>query len=244
MAAVEQREGPPDDADAGPPKLGAGGGREIERLVFFSDAVMAIAMTLLVIDLRLPGAMGPEATDAELRAALGDLGQSFLGVLLSFMVIAVWWLGHDRLFRAVSRADGALLVLNFAFLGAIAFIPFPTALIGRYVDLPSAVILYAATNAVAGSALLLMRWHAGRRGFIAAEAPLERRHRLAAAAPAPLVFALSIPVAVIDSTAGALSWLAIIPAVLAVRWWFERALRRAEASVEAPAEAPAVSPPG
>src|SRR5664279_4890207 len=124
------------------PDLGAGGGREVERLIFFSDAVMAIAMTLLVIDLKLPESLGAMTSDADLRAALDGLGPRFLSVLLSFAVIAIWWNGHNRIFRNLERADGALVVLNLVFLGAIAFLPFPTALIGRYVDRPSAVVLY------------------------------------------------------------------------------------------------------
>lgn len=215
-------------------ELGAGGGREVERLIYFSDAVMAIAITLLVIELRIPEALGQTATDAELRSALEDLGQSFLSVMLSFMVIAVWWIGHNRLYRTIARTDGLLLLLNFVFLGAIAFIPFPTTLIGRFVNLPSAVMLYAATNFVAGSAILAMRWHADRRGFIGVESPLERRRRMVAAALAPLVFALSIPIAAVDATTGALSWILMVPATLAVRWWFARAMRReAAATAEA-----------
>lgn len=212
------------------PDLGAGGGREVERLVFFSDAVMAIAITLLVIDLRLPETLEQTATAADLRAALESLGPRFLSVLLSFMVIAVWWVGHNRLFRSLSRADGRLVLLNFVFLGAIAFLPFPTAVIGRFVNLSPAVVLYAATNVVAGSALLLMRWHADRRGFIPGETASERRLRLAMAALAPIAFALSIPLALVDSTLAALAWLLMVPAAFAVRWWFGRAARREAAA--------------
>jgi uncharacterized membrane protein len=208
------------------PELGAGGGREIERLIFFSDAVMAIAITLLVIDLRLPETLEQTATAADLRAALEELGPRFLSVALSFMVIAVWWVGHNRLFRSLSRSDGRLVLLNFVFLAAIAFLPFPTAVIGRFVNLSPAVILYATTNVVAGSALLLMRWHADRRGFIPAETATERRLRLAMAALAPMAFAFSIPLALVDSTLAALTWLAMVPAAFAVRWWFGRAGRR------------------
>lgn len=210
------------------PELGAGGGREIERLIFFSDAVMAIAITLLVIDLRLPETLEQTATASDLRAALDALGPRFLSVGLSFMVIAVWWVGHNRLFRSLGRADGRLVLLNFAFLGAIAFLPFPTAVIGRFVNLSPAVVLYAATNVVAGTSLLLMRWHADRRGFIPAETPRERRLRLTMAAIAPVVFALSIPLALVDPMLAALSWLLMVPAAFTVRWWFGRAGRRRE----------------
>jgi TMEM175 potassium channel family protein len=215
-------------------ELGAGGGREVERVIFFSDAVMAIAITLLVIELHVPETLDQTATDAELRSALSDLGQSFLSVMLSFMVIAVWWFGHNRLYRTITRTDGPLLLLNFVFLAAIAFIPFPTTLIGRFVNLPSAVMLYAATNFVAGSAILAMRWHADRRGFLDIDTPLERRRRMVAAALAPLVFAVSIPIAAMDATTGALSWILMVPATLAVRWWFARAMRReAAAAIQA-----------
>jgi uncharacterized membrane protein len=206
-----------------PPDLGAGGGREVERLIYFSDAVMAIAMTLLVVDLRLPETLTQAATDADLRAVLADLGPRFLSVALSFMVIAVWWNGHHRLFRTLERSDGRIVLLNFVFLAAIAFLPFPTNLIGRFVNLPTAVALYAATNLVAGSALLAMRWHADRRGFIPLEPPLERRRRLAMASLAPIGFALTIPLAFVNATLAALSWILLVPAVIAVRWWFARA---------------------
>jgi uncharacterized membrane protein len=213
------------------PELGAGGGREVERLVYFSDAVMAIAMTLLVIDLRLPESITEAASDADLRRALEELGPQFLSVALSFAVIAIWWNGHHRLFRTLARSDGLIVLLNFVFLAAIAFLPFPTALIGRFVDHPTAVALYAATNVVAGSAILAMRWHADRRGLISAESPIERQRRLAMASLAPIAFALTIPLAFVDSTLAALSWTLMIPAVGVVRWWFARAERR-EAAAE------------
>ncbi|HYN49062.1 MAG TPA: TMEM175 family protein [Candidatus Nanopelagicales bacterium] len=225
------------------PELGAGGGREVERLIFFSDAVMAIAITLLVIDLRLPETLEQTATAADLRAALEGLGPRFLSVALSFMVIAVWWVGHNRLFRSLSRADGRLVLLNFVFLAAIVFLPFPTAVIGRFVDLSPAVILYAATNVVAGTALLLMRRHADRRGFIPAETAAERRLRLATASLAPIAFALSIPLALVDSTLATFAWLLMVPASFAVRWWFGRAARR-EAAVGDLAEAAGGVPAG
>jgi TMEM175 potassium channel family protein len=217
-------------------ELGAGGGREVERLAFFSDAVMAIAMTLLVVELRIPEALTPTATDAELRAALAELGQSFLSVFLSFMVISVWWVGHNRLFRSLAAGDGAIVALNFAFLAAVAFLPFPTRLIGGWVNLPSAVMLYAATNVVAGGSLFAMRWRADRRGLLDVEPALERRRRLAISAVAPLGFAISIPVALVDATLAALSWLLFIPAVVVIRLWFTRAERR-EAAAAAAVEA-------
>lgn len=217
--------------------------RGLERLVLFSDAVMAIAMTLLVVDLRVPETLGPTATDAELRAAIADLGQSFLGVGLSFMVIAVWWVGHNRLFRALRTGDGPIVALNFVFLAAVAFLPFPTNLIGRWVNLSAAVVLYAVTNLVAGGALFVMRWHADRSGLLAREPALERRRRLAISSVAPIGFAASIPIALVDASLAALSWLLFVPAVVGIRAWFAREERRDAATAAAAAAAAAAEPP-
>ena len=211
-------------------ELRAGGRHEIERLIYFSDAVMAIAMTLLVIDLRIPSSIDASATDAQLRTALADLGPRFLSFGISFAVIAVWWHGHHRLYRTLERTDGWVVVANFGFLGAIAFLPFPTSLIGRWVNLSTAVALYAATNLVAGGILLAMRWHAERRGFIEAQPPLERRRRMAMSALAPFGFALSIPLAFLHPAAVAVSWTLFLPAILAIRWRFNRLERRADAN--------------
>ena len=120
----------------------------LDRLVYFSDAVFAIAITLLALDIRLPaGARDAPAGDvlARLAAATPHI-QSYA---LSFIVIGLFWLGHHRMFRFVRGYDSVLILLNLLFLMLIAFIPFPTTLIGGYT---SWVVLafYALTLTVAG----------------------------------------------------------------------------------------------
>ena len=89
--------------------------------MFFSDAVFAIAITLLVIELSVPENL---TTDEQLRAALAALGPNLLSFFLSFAVTAVWWLSHHRLMRVVEHTNGMLVFLNFVLLGAIVFLPF------------------------------------------------------------------------------------------------------------------------
>jgi uncharacterized membrane protein len=203
---------------------------DLERITFFTDAVVAIAMTLLVIDLRLPEWITQTATDEDLRRALDELGRPFLAFALSFVVIATWWFGHHRLVRTLRVVDSRFIFLNIAFLGAIAFLPFPTTMIGRFVDLPTAVVVYAVTNVVAGGALFLMRWRAGRRDlFIAGYPDGEKRKRLAFAAIGPIGFAISIPIAFVAPVAAAVSWNSLWIAAIAVRIWYrgrERATAR------------------
>lgn len=190
--------------------------RDLERLVFFSDAVIAIAITLLVIDLRLPE-LPPITTDAELRAAIVDLAPRLFSFFLSFIVIGMWWTTHHRLFGSVARPDGRLIVLDLAFLGAIAFLPFPTSILGRS-PLPTSVVLYAATNAVIGYLVVGMRVHADRSGLLDPAVPIDQfRRRTRRSLIAPTVFAASIPLAVVASIAAAWAWNLIWIATLGMR---------------------------
>jgi hypothetical protein len=120
-------------APGGPPGHVAPG---LERLVFFSDAVFAIAITLLALDLRLPDRTGGY-TDATLLDALSGLMPSLFAFALSFVILATFWLGHFRTFRAVVRSDGWLVTINLVFLFFIALLPFPTSIVAA-VDLPCA----------------------------------------------------------------------------------------------------------
>ncbi len=120
-----------------------------ERLFFFSDAVFAIAMTLLVIDLRVPDLAG-SVTDRRLASALAEDLPRVFSYALSFAVIGMYWLAHWRRYAMVRRVDETLVLLNLLLLGLVAAIPFPTSLLGQYGDLAVAVVLYAGLLAAAG----------------------------------------------------------------------------------------------
>jgi uncharacterized membrane protein len=98
----------------------------LERLAFFSDAVFAIAITLLVIDLKTP-VLAPGSPDSAHAAALAGLIPHFAGFLVSFAVIGTFWAAHHRTFGLSARYSPRLLLPNFALLAAIAFMPFATA---------------------------------------------------------------------------------------------------------------------
>jgi uncharacterized membrane protein len=115
------------------------------RLEAFSDGVIAIAITLLVIEIR-PPQLGP---GERLWHGLWALWPSYVGYLVSFMTIGVIWLSHHRFFEQVARVDGPLLVLNLNLLLWTALIPFPTAVVARYLEgggepARTAAALYAA----------------------------------------------------------------------------------------------------
>lgn len=95
------------------------------RLEAFSDGVFAIAITLLILEVRVP----PERPLGE---GLLDIWPSYFAYVTSFLTIGVIWFNHDAILRLVGRADRALLTLNTLLLMVVAFIPFPTRLVAEY----------------------------------------------------------------------------------------------------------------
>lgn len=145
------------DADPGMGKLG------FDRVVFFSDAVFAIAMTLLVVDLRLPELVTD--TERAVADALWAARWDVFAYVLSVLVIGSFWLAHWRRYHHIARVDGRHAALNLLFLGAVAFIPFPTSVLGTAGDLPIAVAFYAIAVSIAGLLAVLATIDAWRRGL-------------------------------------------------------------------------------
>ena len=115
--------------------------QQLERLTFFSDAVFAIAMTLLVIEVRLPPlhAFG----ERELGDALLALIPNYVGFLVSFLVLGRFWVSHHTLMSELRGTSVALVWTNLFLLLAVAFMPFPTAVVSEYVQLRVGVGFYA-----------------------------------------------------------------------------------------------------
>jgi uncharacterized membrane protein len=103
------------------------------RLEAFSDGVFAIAATLLVIDLRVPA---DAPTAARLMSALEAQWPTYLSYAASFIYLGIYWAHHVNVFAFFQRTDHVFLKLNVLFLMMIALLPFPTALLGRYGEVP------------------------------------------------------------------------------------------------------------
>lgn len=125
-------------------KTAAGGALSLERLVFFSDAVFAIAITLLVLEIEVPHLPRTQDTGPFLEA-LVHLFPSFFAYALSFLVIGRFWMTHHGLMDHVTSYDARLMWPNMFYLMAIAFMPFATALIGRNLGLFGPALFYNLT---------------------------------------------------------------------------------------------------
>jgi uncharacterized membrane protein len=181
------------------------GPSDLERVAFFSDAVFAIAITLLVVELHVP-----DVASSGLWQALVDEWPSIGSFFLSFAVIGLYWMAHRGAYSHVVDLDSRLIVLNLVFLAFVAFQPFPTAVLGRYGSTGTAVAFYAATLTLTGAALAAGWAHAWRARLVSVGDERARSILYSSLGP-PCVFAASIPVAVVSATAAKWCWLALVP---------------------------------
>jgi len=114
-----------------------------QRIEAFSDGVFAIAITLLILEIKVPHLVG---TDKSLASGLLDLWSSYFGYVSSFIMIGIYWVNHHYVFQLYKRTDHYFLILNVLFLMCISFVPFTTSVLAEYLTDPkhfqTAIIFY------------------------------------------------------------------------------------------------------
>ncbi len=193
----------------------------LERIVFFSDAVMAIAITLLAIDIRVPE-IDPRVAAQQLPGLLSAMQPRFMTFFISFIVISVYWLSHHRHFRYIKRYDTRLILLNLLFLFFIVCMPFLASLLGQYVFVPIALIAYTLALAALGLSMALMWWYAssGHRLVEPDLSPDIIRKMSIGLFLEPVMFVVAVPFAYVSSTAViTVWWLSPLVVWLATRIW-------------------------
>lgn len=180
-----------------------------ERLILFSDAIIAVTITLLALDIRLPD--GDELlTDHQLMGQIADMGPRLFAYALSFLVIGSFWAAHRRRFEHISRSNSGLIWLNFLFLLSLGLIPFATDVLAENDGLV-ATILYAGLVGLASLLLASIGWFAHRRGLIDEGEVSPTDRQLLPSLGTAAVFGVSIPFAFIAPEFAKLMWLALIP---------------------------------
>ena len=196
------------------------GGRrtyKAERMLAFSDAVMAVAITLLVLDLKLPEGV----SDADLGNVLWASAHSLGVYALSFVVIGLLWMGHHEQFSYIPRVDGPLIWLNLFYLMTIGLFPFVTSVLSDHGS-ALATSLYAGTLVTTSLLSAGIWWYACRDPQLMAPGVTQAARREGLVSPLlnGAVFALSIVIAVTWSASAAQwSWLLLIPAGRAAAWF-------------------------
>ena len=149
----------------GPFGRGLDPGRETARIEAFSDGVIAIAITLLVLEIRVP----EREEGHDLSSGLPDLWPSYVGFALSFVIIGIIWANHHEMFGFIERANRTLVLLNLLFLLCVGFLPFPTALLAEYLSHEgerTAVEVYSGWMLATALSFCLLWWYPRRAGLI------------------------------------------------------------------------------
>jgi uncharacterized membrane protein len=146
---------------------------EFARVVGFSDAIFAIAMTLLVLEIGVSGLPDDGGSAGDMVDALRDALPEIISFAVSFYVIGRYWLAHHWFFSRLERIDRRILSLNLAYLGFVAFLPFPTGLLGDYEGNAIAFVVFAASMAAVSMMELLLAGHVDRAGLLQPGAPTD-----------------------------------------------------------------------
>jgi uncharacterized membrane protein len=175
----------------------------LDRLNALSERIFAIAITLLALAIDIPS-----DESGHLWAALRDAAPQIVGYVISFGTVAVLWLNHHRLFDEIEAIDVRLIQLNLTYLGLVAFLPFPSRLLGDYGGETAAVVVFAVTVAATVAVAWLMRAHARRAGlFKPGAVELGSRHAFVV----PAVFIACVPIAFVSPKVAMYSWLLLLP---------------------------------
>ncbi len=134
-------------------------GRMVDRMLFFSDAVFAIVLTIMVLELHAPvfGEHGTTtATDAAIWDALASQFRTLFAYFVSFIIVGLWWSIHMRVTRALHVFDWPAAIVNFVFLLTVTLIPFAASVLGEGIATGAAWVLYWGVNAASSTALTLL----------------------------------------------------------------------------------------
>ena len=188
-----------------------GEGLEFERAAFFTDAVFAIAMTLLIVAVAVPS-LRHTASSSDLLGALDDKKSEFFAFFIGFAALGNYWIANHRFFGYLGSVSSGALALTLVYLAFVAWLPFPTALLGTYDRNPVAVSLFAASAGLVSALEAMLMRQAQRDGLFRRPVP-DAAYRFAMQGSLlPVVFFLvSIPVAFVDTYVAIAIWFLTLP---------------------------------
>jgi uncharacterized membrane protein len=188
-----------------------------ERVVFFSDAVFAIVITLLVLP--LTAEVNPPEGAGGMAAAVWARWPTVLTFVVSFLVVGQFWIAHHRTFGLIDRHDQTLVWLNLLLLLTVAFMPFPAAVLGARANGADAfpVVFYAVSMTLTSAALTAVWLYASRRRLVADRVLPSQVHAVTQrSVVATCVLVVSIPAALLGLPVALVFWLGVLPVARAV----------------------------
>ncbi len=147
-------------------------GRSVERLAALSDGIFAVAMTLLVLDLRVP-MVDAIHSERDLWHALAAMAPQIVMYMMTFLTLGIFWVGQQTLLNHLSRSDRALTWLHLAFLFSVTLMPFTTRLLAEFAAYRAALLVYWMNLVLLGATLYLSWGCAVRGGLVKNDVPPE-----------------------------------------------------------------------
>jgi uncharacterized membrane protein len=169
---------------------------QIERMILFSDAIFAIAITLMVLEIKVPPISRHIATDQMLLDNLDEMMPKFIGFFVSFFIIGLYWTIHHRMFGFVTNYTKKLLWLNLIFLLAVVLMPFSTAFYSEFiVRLLKVPVIFYASNIVFLGIMNYILWSYianPKNNLSQGITPQDKKYFSFRAATVPFVFILMV----------------------------------------------------
>jgi len=147
-------------------------GHSVERLAALSDGIFAVAMTLLVLDLRGP-AKEAIHTEQDLWRALTSMAPQLIAYLMSFLTLGIFWNGQQAQLNQLARGNRTLAWIHIAFLFAVSIMPFSTRLLAEFITYRTALLIYWSNILLLGSVLYGSWKYAVRAGLVGEDASPE-----------------------------------------------------------------------
>jgi uncharacterized membrane protein len=189
-----------------------------EHVISFGDAIFAFAITLMTLSIDIPD-LPTNLTESQLSSRLYDLYPQVESYIISFAVIAIFWISYHQVFNFIKRSHISMVYLNLLFLLLITFLSITTSLVIEYDSYQIPYVIYCVVVIMTSSLLALIWWYATKNyRFVDKDIhPLFIRGLMLNLLLVPFVFAISILVSFFDLDIAQYLWLVIVPLNIAVR---------------------------
>jgi uncharacterized membrane protein len=191
---------------------------KVEHVISFSDAVFAFAITLMALTIDIPD-LPPNLSQSELLQRLDDFYPQFEDYIISFAVIAIFWISYHQVFNHIKGSHISMVYLNFLFLLFITLLSLTTTLVTNYASYQIPYIIYCIIVIMTSSLLVLIWWYATKEYRLVDKGmhPLFIKGTFFALLAIPIIFSISIIISFIDLDIAQYFWLGIIPMNVLIR---------------------------
>jgi uncharacterized membrane protein len=190
----------------------------LEHVVSFSDAIFAFSITFMAVSIQLPDLPHHLTQTQVIQRLVGELGPRFTIYVISFFVIAVYWISYHQIFNHIVDSHAIVVWLNLVFLFFITIIPFAVDLQVDYGFYHIVFILYALVLTLAGFSLTFIWLHAKRNGLVDRTMTHDKiQNILLESILLPSIYVISILVSIINLQIAYYFWMTIIPAKIIIR---------------------------